>query len=113
MVKGDSYNVGAPPDFPIQSFCRIVRLHLKALKEVIDANPSPEIKRELAERFGLILSAIRCIDSECVRPVSVIVLQARARLFQNVAKKFLDIGAGSKPCPFRNKYIASVTFSVR
>lgn len=83
------------------------------LQKVIDANPSPEIKRELAERFGLTLSAIRCIDSECVRPVSVRVLQARARLFQNVAKKFLDIGASSKPCPFRNECIASVTFSVR
>lgn len=81
------------------------------LQEVIDA--TPEIKRELTERFGLTLSAIRCIDSECVRPVSVRVLQARARLFQNVAKKFLDIGAGSKPCPFRNECIASVTFSVR
>lgn len=73
--------------------------------------PPPEIKRELAEQFGLILSAIRCIDSECVRPVSVRGLQARVWLFQNVAKKFLDVGAGSKACPFRNECIASVTFS--
>jgi|GEM_PF-6702417 len=76
------------------------------LQKVTDANPSPEIKRELAERFGLTLSAIRCIDSECVRPVSVRVLQARAQLFQNVAKKFLDIGAGCCARAFSNTVVS-------
>lgn len=29
MVREDSYNVGTPPDLPIQPFCRIVRPHLR------------------------------------------------------------------------------------
>lgn len=45
-----------------------------------------ETKQELAERFGLTLPEIRCVESECVRPVSVRVLQARARACVSLAE---------------------------
>lgn len=45
-----------------------------------------ETMQELAERFGLTPGEIRCVESECAGPVSVRVLQARARACVSLAE---------------------------